>query len=222
MKKVALPKPLLLKTKSTSYSMSEIDFLIIQNMRSLRNKKGWTQDEWTFLLGHENQYATDLEDFTIDKKYSLDQLDYATELLDSEMSKIVPNYSYDEDIIINASKRIFETYISYSATVVYKDQTRNIKLNFREKIVVIGRYKLKDEYKDFVLSLIKCKYFDSEKNTVEIFKKFKKNFGADLRPLDIQKSLSIFTRKGKSLLLEKVKNKSGRISFQKISMRNSH
>jgi transcriptional regulator with XRE-family HTH domain len=210
--------PELIKIEHHVIVMSEMDFWVKYEIKSIREKRGWSANEWSFLLGYENGYVSLIEDLTSKNRYSAEHLDYIPELLDIPLKDIIPKNIGPGTVKINAIKYTYRAYVEYEATIEFDGDRSPLNMTFREFTDKIVRFKLDPSINAFTLNLIRSGFFDESKSTIAIFKKYKDGLVKDVKPIDINKSLLSFIRKGKSRmpLLIRIKNRYGRFKYSSI------
>lgn len=181
--------------KSSTVSMSRMDFRIAELVYQRFNAIGLTDEEVSFLLGKRNKYVFDLLDPTEKDKFKTEQLDILPTILNTTIRALVPNdIKPNETIRVKGEKKFSATKIIYEYVIVYVDNTESEPVTIVKKIIKGGRKKMHPEVQRLTLELIDADHFATAKNALELFLFYKEKLTIAFTPADLQKSLSLCLR----------------------------
>lgn len=182
--------------KSSTVSMSRMDFEIAILVYKRFTAIGLTDEEVSFLLGKRNKYVFDLLDPTEKDKFKTEQLDILPTILGNKIRDIVPNgIKPNENVNIKALKKVLPTKIVYEYVMVYPDNTESELVTITKKLMKGDRKKLHEQVHDLTLKLIEEGHFLKGRNALELFLLYKGRLEVPFSPADLQKSLAVLMNK---------------------------
>lgn len=182
--------------KSSTVSMSRMDFEIAAQVYRCFTAIGLTDEEVSFLLGKRNKYVFDLLDPTEKDKFKTEQLDILPTILGNKIRDIVPNdIKPNENVNIKALKKVLPTKIVYEYVMVYPDNRESELVTITKKLMKGDRKKLHEQVHDLTLKLIEEGYFLVARNALELFLLYKDRLEVAFSPADLQKSLAVLMNK---------------------------
>lgn len=207
-----------LKSETSSFPVSSIEFDKTYRVRQKRIKKGYTARELSFLLGYHPLYVRNLEDPTSTKKYNASETNYLRLIFDCPLSELMaeridePFYQVQVEQSINSGTG----NNSYTISLLRGD-TKEYFLSFEEEPagfeLPLESVASKQQIQDYVDELFAGGFFDEPRTGLDVFKFCLGNFGSPLRPAFVAEALSFYTGKRKAPRLVKRKNESSRDTY---------
>lgn len=204
-----------MKEKSTSFSVSSIEFDKVQRIRIKRESMGYSKRDLSFLLGYRSLYVRDIENPLLKLRYTSKDTNYLLAIFDCELPDIMTGKISDENYHITVEPVIIGEITYYK---IFREN-QLINPDFEQEIT--GLQPIEDntletaKVERFIQDLFDGDFFSSPKTALEIFNQCKHEFKKQIHPQIVSVIVGKYTGKRKAPRLIKDKNDSSRTVYKK-------
>ena len=176
------------------FSATAIDSEKCYKVRKQRIKHGFSDRDFTFLLGFEPRYVKDVEDPTHNKRYKPKDTNYLLHILDCELPEIVGSgflrRSNDLCVIVTPTPQKPSTFDSH---IKQPSEKWRSYLNFTELAeneYLLPRSKVEPiDVQECLLLLLAEGYLDSPKTGLKLYRKCIAHFDGHIKPVFIASAI---------------------------------